>query len=142
MKRYFKMLVCLAVTIICVIIAVSSSANVSAATEENQKWIGAWGTTPARLGMSGLGTIGDMVGEVTARVVLTPTASGQKFRVKISNYYGTEPLKINEMTVAKSLGNSKIDTNKINHILVDGQSEIVVKPGEAVYSDPVSFPVK
>ncbi len=139
MKRYLKMLICL-VMILCAVV-ITSSTDVSAASEDNQKWVAAWGAAPTEMSITGMSTIGSLVGEVTVRVVLTPTASGEKFRVKFSNSYSDVPLKLKEVTVAKSLGNSKIDTGRINHILVDGQSEITVAPGETVYSDPVAFPV-
>ena len=133
------MLICF-VMILCAVV-ITSSRDVSAASEDNQKWVAAWGTAPTEMSITGMSTVGSLVGEVTVRVVLTPTASGEKFRVKFSNSYSDVPLKLKEVTVAKSLGNSKIDTGRINHILVDGQSEITVDPGKTVYSDPVAFPV-
>ncbi len=141
MIKHLKTLACFLAAFICAVTVAFTSVTATAANEENQKWIAAWGAAPTEMNITGMSTVGSLVGEVTVRVVLTPTASGDKFRVKFSNSYGDVPLKLKEVTVAKSLGNSKIDTGRINHILVDGQSEITVMPGKTVYSDPVSFPV-
>ncbi len=141
MKKCFKLLICFAVTLLCFVF-VASSATVSAASEENNKWISAWGTAPAKLNIKGMSAVGSLVGDVTVRVVITPTASGESFRIKLSNIYGSEPLKIKNITAARSKGNSKIDINTLKYVTFhNGSPDVTVAAGEEIYSDPVVFPV-
>ena len=141
MKKSFKWLICFAVLLLC-FASVSASAKVSAATDENDKWISAWGTAPAKLNISGASAVGSLVGDVTVRVVITPTASGESFRIKLSNAYGSEPLNIKTITAARSKSNSKIDVNTLKYITFhNGSPDVSVPAGEEIYSDPVPFPV-
>ena len=141
MKKCIKLLIGFVVAILCGITVVSSSVTASAASE-NDKWVAAWGTAPTKLNMTGMSAVGSLVGDVTVRVVITPTASGERFRVKISNVYGTEPLKINNITAARSKGNSKIDLASLKYITFNnGSPDVTVEAGKEIYSDPVALQV-
>ena len=149
MKRYLKMLTCFAVVLICAMAVIASSATVSAASEGNKKWVGAWGTAPAELSVNGLSAVGSIVGEATVRVVITSTASGEKLRLKVSNYHGNSALKINGMTVAKSIPEkngvvkSVIDLNSLKMVTFnEGEPNLVLEAGKEIYSDPIVFDVK
>ena len=100
MKKHFKILISFAVVFICCICAFSAAPRVTAISE-TEKWVAAWGTAPAEVDMNGMSVVGSLVGDVTVRVVLTPTASGEKFRIKLSNHYGTQPLRIQNITVKR-----------------------------------------
>ncbi len=142
MKKCLKFLICFAVIFICGITVVSSSVTATASSDENEKWVAAWGTAPAKLDMTGMSAVGSLVGDVTVRVVITPTASGERFRVKLSNVYGTEPLNIKNITAAISKGNSKIDINTLKYITFNnGSPDVSVEPGKEIYSDPVALQV-
>ena len=143
MKRYFRMLICFAVAFVCSICVFSAETKVFAADDEN--WVAAWGTAPTEINMNGMSVVGSIVGDVTVRVVITPTASGEKFRIKLSNHYGTQPLNIKGTTVAYSKGNSKIDTSASSLKAItfnEGSLEVSVAPGDEIYSDPVSLPIR
>ncbi len=141
MKRFFKAILVFAVTVLSVAAVFSVSPKVSAAAS-NENWITAWGTAPAQVKVNGLGAIGSLVGDVTVRSVITPTADGTRLRIKISNYYGQKPLKINYVTVAKSKGDSKIDLATLKNLSFnDGYPGVTVLAGTECYSDPISFNV-
>lgn len=143
MKKHIKMFLCFLAAFVCAVTVVSSSSTAMAAEDKNTRWISAWGTAPTEIDITGMSAIGSLVGDVTVRVVLTPSASGEKFRIKLSNYYGNEPLKINSITAARSKGESEIDVNSLKYITFnDGSPDVVVPEGEEIYSDPVSFPVR
>ena len=142
MKRYFKTLICFLAATVCALTVAFTSVTVSAANEENSKWVTAWGTTPAEINMNGMSVVGSLVGDVTVRVVINPTASGEKFRIKLSNYYGEKPLRIEGITAAYSKGKSKIDENSIKIVTFnDGSPDVSVAPGEEIYSDNISLPL-
>ncbi|MBO5936000.1 MAG: hypothetical protein J6Q79_00125, partial [Clostridia bacterium] len=150
MKKCFKWLVCFAAAVLCGVTIASSSLTASAASQENEKWISAWGTAPTEMNVKGMSAVGSIVGDITVRVVINPTASGEKFRIKLSNYYGDKPLKIKGITAARSIieagkteAESKIDVNTLKYVTFnDGSTDIVVPEGEEIYSDPISLPVR
>ena len=142
MKKYFKALICFLAAVVCALTVGFTSVTVSAANEENSKWVTAWGTTPAKINMNGMSVVGSLVGDVTVRTVINPSASGEKIRIKLSNYYGDKPLKIKSITAAYSKGKSKIDENSIKIVTFnDGSPDVSVAPGEEIYSDDISLPV-
>ena len=107
------------------------------------KWICAWSTAPTQIGVDGYENITAFVGDVTARVVFTPTANGTKLRVRVSNVYGEKPLELTRVTVAKSVEGSKIDTATTKIVTFnEGYQNISVPAGKEYYSDPVVFDVK
>lgn len=143
MKKYFRILICFAVAFLCSVCIFSAAPKATAVSDSSEKWVAAWGTAPAEVKMNGMSMVGSLVGDVTVRVVLTPTASGEKFRIKLSNHYGTQPLRIQNITVAYSEKNSKIDLSSLKYITFnEGSPDVTVAPGDYIYSDPVSLPVR
>ena len=147
MKRYLKMLICFVVVLFCSVAVIASSTTAEAAN--NKKWISAWGTAPSEINITGMSAVGSIVGEVTARVVINPTATGEKIRLKLSNYYGEKPLVIYGMTVAKSVPEkngefkSQIDKNTLKMITFnEGEPDISVDAGDEIYTDELVFDVK
>ncbi|MBQ8759359.1 MAG: Ig-like domain-containing protein, partial [Clostridia bacterium] len=110
---------------------------------EDAKWITAWGTAPTEIGIDGYDNITAYIGNVTARTVITPTANGSKLRIRVSNAYGDKDLKLTRVTVAKSLGGSKIETGSLKSVTFnEGQPFVSVPAGKELLSDPISFEVK
>ena len=143
MKKCLKLLLCFMVALVYAVGFVSSSMTASAA--ENEKWVTAWGTAPAKVNMNGMSAVGSIMGDATVRVVINPTASGEKIRIKLSNHYSSKPLNIKSVTVAYSKGNSKIDTsaNSLKAVTFnDGSLEVTVPAGKELYSDPIALPVR
>ena len=103
MKKHLKVVLYFLAVAVSTVAMISSSATASAAEYEDRQWISAWGTAPTEMNISGMGAVGSLVGDITVRVVINPTASGEKFRIKLSNYYGNEPLRIKGITAAKSV---------------------------------------
>ena len=139
MKRSVKGIFTTLLLVAAVIILSVFSA--SAANEEG-KWIGAWGTAPTGISLTGYETVAGFLEDVTSRTIITPTANGTKLRVTVSNAYGDSTMKIKAVTVAKSLGGSKIDTNTIKVVTFDeGRPSVSVPSGMELQSDPVTFNV-
>jgi len=127
----------LTVALICVTVVSGFAAS------EDAKWITAWGTAPTEIGIDGYDNITAYIGNVTARTVITPSADGSKLRIRLSNAYGDKAMKITRITVAKSLGGSKIDTGSLKAVTFkEGQPFVSVPAGKEFLSDPVTFNVK
>ena len=147
MKKILKIAsVIIMLAVMCSVLAVSSSAASAG------KWISAWGTGPTNVS---LGENISFMGEnLTARTVITTSASGSKIRIKFTNYYGTseEGLKLENVTVAKSVNTktvnpdeitSAIDLSTLKQVTFNNGSPMVTIPmGGEIYSDPISLPVE
>jgi uncharacterized protein YjdB/lysophospholipase L1-like esterase len=139
MKNTFKRVV---FTLVFVVAALAVCAFSSAAAEQDGKWITAWGTGSTNITLSGYDNITAFVGQITARTVITPTASGDRLRVRLSNHFGDEPLTLDTVTVAKSLGGSRIDPQTVRYVTFDGSPSVTIPVGAEIYSDEIVFPVK
>lgn len=150
MKKLINSFLIFAVTAICVFAVASSSPKANAAGE-NDEWICAWGSAPAKVQIDGLGDMSSIIGsligdegltEVTIRSVITPSANGSKLRIKVSNKFNTKAVRIDGVTVAKSVKDSKIDLNTLKYVTFrDGYPGVTLAPGEELYSDPIRFDV-
>lgn len=150
MRKISKAFLVLAVAILCTISIATLTQRASAASDDDN-WVCAWGTSPAKVQIDGLGSMGSIIGslldddsltEVTVRTVITPSVEGSKLRIKVSNRYGTQALKINGMTVAKSVKDSKVDVNTLKIVTFkDGYPGVTLAPGQEIYSDPIRFDV-
>lgn len=137
-------------TVLCVMLSILFAFSSSAADEEG-KWISAWGTGPTNISLGQ--NISFMGEDISARTVITPTASGSKIRLKFTNYYGdaASGLTLNQVTVAKSVVQntsnpndvtSEIDLSTLKIVTFNGGSPMVTIPkGKEVYSDPINLEV-
>lgn len=139
MKKILKGMllgIVLTVVLMCTAVIGASAAN------SNDKWIGAWGTAPTEIGIDGYNNITAYVGNVTARTVITPTASGSKLRLRFSNYYGKNPMKITRVTVAKSADGSTIVPSTVKIVTFnEGQPFVTIPGGKEFLSDAVTYDV-
>lgn len=151
MKRFIKTLLTFAVLAVCVFMTSLISPDASAASQDDENWICAWGSAPVQVQVDGLSDMGSIIGgligddsltEVTVRSVITPSVSGSKLRIKVSNHYNTKPVQINGMSIAKSVKDSKVDMKTLKYVTFrDGYPGVTLAPGEELYSDPINFDV-
>ncbi len=140
MKKYFKSFL----FAFCVAVILSLTVLSSSAVEEDGKWISAWGTAPTQIGVKGYSNITPFVGKITSRSIITPTASGTKVRVRFSNHYGTTPLTLDTVTVAKVKNGESADIVKDTCRIVTfngGNPSVTIPAGGEVLSDPIPFNV-
>jgi len=96
-------------------------------------WRVAWGSAMAW----GNGTASD----VTVRDLATLGVGGESVRVRISNFFGNQPLTIGAATIGVSAGGPSIEPGTLLPLTFDGQSGVTIPVGEFAYSDPVSLSV-
>jgi len=77
----------------------------------------------------------------TLRQIIKISLGGNKFRIKLSNYYGKQNLEIKSISIAKciSQGTSQIDTNNFQIITFNNKNEIIIPKGSEIYSDIFSI---
>lgn len=77
----------------------------------------------------------------TLRQTLRLAIGGNSIRLRLSNLFGTAPLTISAVHVARSTGGAGIDISTDRAATFGGQTSITIAPGSEVLSDPVSLSV-
>jgi lysophospholipase L1-like esterase len=92
-------------------------------------WVGAWGTAPAIPGPSYFNE--------TVRLVVNPTHGGQRVRLRLSNRFGTSPLAVDRVTVARRRSGAEVVASSVAPVTFAGGRNVIVPRGADVFSDPV-----
>jgi lysophospholipase L1-like esterase len=117
-----------------------------AGAAESERWVSAWGTAlqsiPQLAELPPLYRAPAVAGR-TVRQVIYPQLSGKQIRLRISNLYGTEPLVVESMSVARAVSgsNASIRSGSARAVLFSGRKSVTVAPGAQLTSDPVNFEV-
>ena len=75
----------------------------------------------------------------TFRLVVRPSIWGRQARFRISNAFGSRPLRIAAADVGLQLGGAALVPGTNRPATFSGKSEVVVPPGGSVWSDPVDL---
>jgi lysophospholipase L1-like esterase len=116
--------------------AVASAPSTAAASTTGAApvdWIGTWAVAVQH----GTATFADR----TIRQIVHTSIGGASTRVRLSNAYGTSPLIVRNVHVARSEGGSTIATGTDRPATFGGKAEVTIAPGDSVTSDPVTFEV-
>jgi lysophospholipase L1-like esterase len=113
------------------------------------RWVGAWAASP--YDGDPWHTTPTLV-DSTLREIVHTSLAGKSLRVRFTNEFGTEPLRIDAATVALSTGDpngpesgedsleTAIDPTSLHALTFGGQPSIVIPPGANAVSDPVDLP--
>ncbi|MFM0327872.1 SGNH/GDSL hydrolase family protein [Caballeronia glebae] len=111
-----------------------------------ERWVSAWGTAlqaiPQLANLPPLYRAPDVAGR-TVRQLIYPQLDGKRMRLRISNLYGTEPLVVESMSVARADGGSgaAIRAGSARAVSFGGHKSVTVAPGAQATSDAVDFDV-
>jgi lysophospholipase L1-like esterase len=99
-------------------------------------WVGTWAASP--FDGDPWHTIPTLV-DSTLREIVHTSIAGKALRVRFTNEFGTEPLKIDAATIALSTDAATIDAASLHSLAFHGSASIVIPPGAAVLTDPVEM---
>lgn len=142
-RRMLSLLLCL-----CMVMSMTLCAmpRAEAACYLDSGWVGAWSTSPVRVDpshMLGISLPNLGLTDLSFRTTLQPTLSGSAIRITLSNQFGSGPITVNAVTVArglKSLPSSfLVGTDK--KVTFSGKSSVTIPVGRTVTSDPISMSV-
>ena len=111
----------------------SVAPHAPAGTLAKEHWIDAWAAAPD----SG----GPPLDHQTVRQIVRLSASGSKVRIRLSNLFGTAPVTIGPVHIAKRLSGSAIKPETDRAVSFSGKSTIRIAPGANVLSDPIELAV-
>ncbi len=98
-------------------------------------WVGTWGASPQQP-VTAFGSAPSFTNQ-TVREIVRISVGGERFRVRLTNEFGTQPLLIGAAHVAISAGGAAIKSGTDRVLTFSGHSSITVPPGAAVLSDLV-----
>jgi len=75
----------------------------------------------------------------TLREIVHTSLGGNTVRVRLTNEFGTEPLRVDAATIGVSAGVSSVDAATLHDLTFGGSPSIVIPPGAEVVSDAVSM---
>jgi lysophospholipase L1-like esterase len=81
--------------------------------------------------------------DATLRQIVHLSVGGARLRVHLSNAFGTAPLRIDSVHIARpvSPSNDQIDVTTDKALTFGGSSDVVIPAGAEYISDPVDYPV-
>ncbi|HJR73355.1 MAG TPA: SGNH/GDSL hydrolase family protein [Luteimonas sp.] len=96
-------------------------------------WIGAWAAAPSSPGPS--------YQAQSIRQVVRAGMDGSRLRLRFSNLFGTGPMTIGPVQVARHAGGAAIEAGSGHAVSFGGKPTALIAKGESVLSDPVEMPV-
>ncbi len=126
------------VAVLWVIAASTVSAQSPLAKSAPVQWVGTWAASA--FDGDPWHTQPTLV-DSTLREIVHTSLAGNAVRVRLTNEFGTEPLRVGAATIAVSAGVSSVDAATLHDLSFGGSPSIVIPPGAEVLSDPVSMAV-
>jgi lysophospholipase L1-like esterase len=116
------------------LIALSSVAAQS--TGKFALWVGTWAASPFD---SDPWHQTPTLVDSTLREIVHTSIAGTALRVRLTNEFGTEPLRIDAATVALSSGGGGVDAASLHELTFGGSASFVIPPGAEVLTDAVTM---
>lgn len=110
-------------------------------------WVGAWSTSPVEFNLKKMLDLEWIpcdpgLHNLTFRTRIRPTISGEDVRITLSNEFGTGPLTVDAVSMAKGYEKlpQAIKTWTRKTVTFDGRTSVTIPAGETAVSDPVGMP--
>ncbi|WP_328473091.1 GDSL-type esterase/lipase family protein [Streptomyces sp. NBC_00448] len=111
----------------------SAPARASAPAADAGGWTGSWSVSPQSGGPS--------YGQQTLRQIVHTSIGGSAARIRISNAFGSAPLTVSDVHVARRTSGSSVDTGTDRVVDFGGQPSVTIPAGATAVSDSVAFTV-
>jgi lysophospholipase L1-like esterase len=128
----------IALTLLCFI---TGRAMLAQHPAQGMRWVGTWAS--AQMLVDGPDLSAEDFRDATLRQVVHVSTGGSRIRLRLSNAFGTAPLQIQMVHVAKpaSVVNCRIDASSDKPLRFSGNTAVTIPPGAEYLSDPIDFPV-
>lgn len=101
-------------------------------------WVGTWATAPLLVGTSDMPPEPGLTNS-TLRQIVRVSLGGEEVRLRFSNIFGKEPLKVNAVSIAAAAEGSTIDSSIQQLLTFSQKSGVTIQANSEVFSDPVKF---
>jgi lysophospholipase L1-like esterase len=121
--------------------SVTGKAMLAQQPSQGMRWVGTWAS--AQMLVDGPDLTADDFRDATLRQVVHISAGGSRIRVRLSNAFGTAPLQIQMVHIAKpaSIVNCRVDASTDKPLRFSGNTAVTIPPGADYLSDPIDYPV-
>jgi len=116
-------------------IAVSSVLVACGGGSSDDRWVATWTASPQQVSAT------KAFANQTIRQLMYVSAGGDRIRVRVSNVFGTSPLVIDSLRVARSSGNTSVDVSTDRPVKFSGQERLSLAAGQEIWSDPIDLAV-
>jgi lysophospholipase L1-like esterase len=120
------------------------TSGVAAAQDTNDKthWVGSWAASQQIPETANLLDI-ELLRDATLRQIVHLSVGGSGLRVRVSNAFGTQPLHLTAVHVARpvSAASAAIDAASDKAVTFDGATDVMIPAGAEYLSDAVMMPV-
>lgn len=96
-------------------------------------WVAAWAAA--------MDSPGPALPAQTLRQIVRPSIAGSSVRIRLSNLFGTAPLTLGAVHLARRADGSAIQPASDHVVTFGGKPVVTLAKGDAVLSDPVALPV-
>jgi lysophospholipase L1-like esterase len=104
-----------------------------------QHWVGTWAASQ-QIPEPGNALRPEQLTDVTVRQLMRITLGGLRLRIRLSNTFGTAPLRIDSVHIARTPGGDSARILRGGAALsFAGRAEVVIPAGTEITSDPVAF---
>ena len=126
-------------TMLCLCTAAACTANVG--EEPNAQvseavaplWTGTWAASPQSSGTA--------FNQKTLRQIVHTSISGTSARIQLSNAFGSQPVQISDVHLARRSSGSSVDASSDRPVTFGGQTSVTIPVGGVAISDSVAFAV-
>lgn len=102
-------------------------------------WVGSWATAPTQ------GTPNYPLTDATVRQTIHVSLTGNSLRIHLSNHYGTTPVVVDDVHIARSSGDSSLvgglAAGTDRTLQFGGQRKVILAAGQEAVSDAAEFPL-
>jgi lysophospholipase L1-like esterase len=117
------------------LLPVASAQDEGMARAPVSNWTGTWAIAQMH------DNSGKTFTDCTLRQIVRISVGGKSVRVKLSNLFGTQPLRIEDVHLALRRSGSSIDMSSDREVRFEGNGKLVVPAGVTALSDPVPLDV-
>ncbi|WP_159074224.1 GDSL-type esterase/lipase family protein [Streptomyces dioscori] len=110
-----------------------ATTSASTATVTDIPWTGTWATA--------MENRSDVFADKTLRQIVHTSIGGSAARIQLSNRYGTVPVTVSNVHIAKSVSGSMVDNATDRYVTFSGAHGVTIPVGGTVVSDPAAFDV-
>jgi lysophospholipase L1-like esterase len=104
------------------------------------RWVGTWAASPQPPYTTDISSTG--LTDQTVREVLHTSVGGSSLRLRLTNTFGTAPLAVDQVTVARRLGGAAILAGSSRTLTFGGREAVTIPAGARAITDPAGFAVR
>lgn len=105
----------------------------AASDTDHPIWVDAWSAAPD--------AAGPILKAQTIRQIIRPSVGGTEARIRLSNLFGSAPLTLGPVHLARQASGSAIVPGTDHAVLFNGKTTVDIANGESVLSDPVAIKI-